>query len=411
MTDPLKVAYYLPRFPKLSETFILREMGMLRNLGVDVQIFSLFSPKSSPTMHEQAQFLLPFTHYSPLFSFKILSAQLYFILKHPRRYFHALSHAIWQTLPEPKTFLMALILFPKSVYFARQLEEMNVVHVHAHFVWLNGISAQVASDLLGISSSLHAHAWDIFRRKTECVRRQIELSSLVVTISAYHKRYLLDLCRDGHQPDVRVVHYGIDPFEFTPTAVSNKNSEIELISVGRLVEKKGFRYLIDACAILAKQGLTFHCSIVGDGQRDSLLFQIEDLGLQDKVSLLGPKNITEILKLYQISDIFVLPCVIAKSGDRDGMPNVLLEAMAMQIPVITTPVTGNCELVQDGINGMIVPERDSVALASAIETLMLNPDLRNAIGTQGRQTILSGFDIHSTAAEMRDLFQEMNSLK
>lgn len=409
MPSTLKVAYYLSRFPKLSETFILREMCMLRILGLDVQIFSVLPPKPSPTMHEQVQSLMPYTHYSSLLSINIISAQFHYLLHHPGRYFHALRRVIWQTVPEPYTCFLALILFPKSVYFARQLKKMNVTHVHAHFVWLNGIAAQVASDLLGIPYTLHAHAWDIFRRNKECVRRQLELATCTVTISDYHRRYLLALCNHANRPDIRIVHYGIDPGEFTPSTAEKNTSIFKIISVGRLVEKKGFKYLIEACSFLNKKGYKFRCSIVGDGQYDGLQSQINDQGLSDCVSLLGAKNITEILELYQSSDIFALPCVIANSGDRDGMPNALLEAMAMQLPVITTPVTGNSELIKDGINGLIVPEGDSHALSAAMEKLLIDPSLRKSIGIQGRQTIINEFDIHSTAPQMLSIFQELQN--
>jgi glycosyltransferase involved in cell wall biosynthesis len=123
--------------------------------------------------------------------------------------------------------------------------------------------------------------------------------------------------------------------------------------------------------------------------------------------LIGAKTMSEIQELYRQSDIFILPCVVAKSGDRDGMPNVLLEAMAMQLPVITTPVTGNPELVQDGVNGLLVPQRDANSLAQAIEQLLNDRALRLRLGEQARQTILDGFDIHYTTTQLAVIFEEL----
>jgi glycosyltransferase involved in cell wall biosynthesis len=177
------------------------------------------------------------------------------------------------------------------------------------------------------------------------------------------------------------------------------------------VEKKGFTYLVDACAILIKKGYALNCIIVGEGSQAELQKQIDALGLREYILLQGVKTINEILELYRQSDIFALPCVIARSGDRDGMPNVLLEAMAMQLPVITTPVTGNTELVQDGINGLLVGEADAKGLALAIERLINDPALSQALGKQARQTILDAFDIHQTALRLASIFQNMQAFK
>jgi colanic acid/amylovoran biosynthesis glycosyltransferase len=406
MTDRLKVAYYLHRFPHLTETFILREMIQLRAMGLDVQVFSMLPPVKTSTMHQQVQDMMPFVHYSPfLFSSKLIFAHGYFLLRSPLKYIRALWRAIWQTWPKLADFGKMLVVFPKAVYFARQIQEMEVDHIHAHFVWLNGIAAQIASDLTGVTYSLHAHAWDIFQRNRECIRHQLELATAIVTVSDYHRRYLADLCPRWLLEDIHVVHYGLDPMEFIPLETSTNGKVSQIISVGSLFVKKGHEYLIDACARLADKGFPFHCSIVGSGfLREALQAQIDERCLQDKVTLLGAKNQAEVLELYRHSDIFALPCVVSKDGDRDGMPNVLLEAMAMGLPVITTPVTGNPELVHDGETGLLVPERDSQALALALERLINDRTLRHKLGEQGRQTVLAGFDIHQTAAQMAIIF-------
>lgn len=410
MPNKLIVAYYLSRFPRLSETFILREMCLLREMGVDVQIFSVLPPLPSSKMHQQVQDMMPYVHYSPfLFSFKLIMAQVIFFFRSPRKYIRALWRVIYQTWPEPSTCVKALVLFPKSVYFAKQLVDMKINHIHAHFVWLNGVAAQVAADLTGITFSLHAHAWDIFQRNLECVRRQLELATCIVTVSEYHRQYLIEQCPSLHPQDIRIVHYGLDPDEFSPAYISNGNHSVRIISIGRLVVKKGFEYLVDACAYLINKGYSIRCSIVGEGPlRDALQAQIDKQDLHDQVSLLGAKNLAEIKDLYRHSDIFALACVIGPRGDRDGMPNVLLEAMAMQVPVITTPMTGNPELVHDGVTGLMVPENDAEALALAIERLINDPSLRSKLGEQGRQAVLAGFDIRQTAAQMAGIFEEVH---
>ena len=382
-------------------------MLLLRELGLDVYIFSMLPPHSGP-IHRQVQQMMPYVHYSPfLLSGKLILAQLYYVFHSPVKYVSAFARAIWQTYREPLVLLRMLILFPKSVYFARQVQALKVDHIHAHFVWINGIAAQIASDLTGITFSLHPHAFDLFTRDQESVRRQLELASRVVTVSEYHRSYIARLCPRWSPAEIKVVHYGLDPTEFEPGQSRAEDPTVRLVSVGRLEEKKGFEYLIDACALLADRGYSFRCTIIGKGSlRDQLQARIDRHQLQNHVLLLGARDQAAVQDLYRHSDIFVLPCVIAASGDRDGMPNVLLEAMALQLPVVTTSVTGIPELVHDGENGLLVPERNAQALAHGIERLINDPALRLTFGQRGRETVLAGFDIHQTAAQLAQVLQE-----
>ena len=409
MSDKFTVAYILDRFPHLTETFILREMLQLRASGMQVHVFSLLSPLNHP-VHDEAREMLPYVHYSTFLSWKILLAQLYFLLHVPFKYIGALWRAITETWREPSVLLRALSIFPKSVYFAREMQAIEVDHIHAHFVWINGIAAQVISDLTGITFSLHPHAFGLFMRNQQDVKRQLELADGIVTVSEYHRHYIAGLAPRWKPADIAVVHYGLDPTGFAFSRTPANDDGIRIISVGSLTEKKGHAYLIDACAELLKRNVPFRCLIVGSGPlREPLHARIERLNLQDCVSLAGPKTQTEVKALYRQSDLFVLACVVARSGDRDGMPNVLLEAMAMALPVVTTPVTGIPELVRDGETGLLVPERDSLAVAQALERLIENAALRRRLGQKGRQAVLDGFDIHATAAELAMNFQVIHA--
>jgi len=409
MTNNLSVAYILSRFPSLTETFILREMVSLRALGLDVHVFSLFPPHQT-VIHEQTQLMMPFAHYSPfLLSRQLILAQLYFVFRSPFRYIRAFIKLIWQTYREPLVLLRALAIFPKSVCFARQMQALRINHIHAHFIWINGIAAQVASDLTDITYSLHPHAFGLFMRSQECVRRQLELADGIVTVSQFHRQYIANLCQRWSPENIGIVHYGLDPTEFAPAHPPVEDDTVRIISVGSLIEKKGHEYIIDACAQLTAKGYAFRCSIVGNGPLLSALqARIDKHRLQDRVLLLGARSQKEVKDLYRQSDIFVLACVVAKSGDRDGMPNVLLEAMAMGLPVVTTPVTGIPELVCDGKNGLLVPERDVETLTHAMEQLINDTTARHKMGQQGRQTILEGFDIHKTAAQLAIILNEIH---
>ncbi len=408
MEHKLKVAYILHRFPYLTETFIMREMYWLRADGVELEIFSLLPPKRS-LVHDEARELLPYAHYSPFWSWNILKAQGHFLWRSPGRYLRALAKAIWQTYREPKVLMLVLSLFPKSVYFAQRMEALQVEHVHAHFVWLEGIAAGIANDLIGVTFSIHPHAFGLFSRNQRDVRCELENASQVISVSSYHRNYIAKLCPKISPAQIEVVYYGIDPHYFRPASKQASDGPIRILSVGRLVEKKGYEYLIDACALLAKRKVAFQCQIVGDGSlREALQARIARHGLQDRVTLLGALGQAQILELYQHSDIFALPCVRARDGDQDGLPNVLIEAMACELPVVTTPLTGIPDLVHDGENGVLVKERDVPSLAVALEKLIVDESLRRQLGQQARQKVLADFQIQHNAAQMATIFRRVS---
>jgi len=185
--SPLKVAYVLHRFPYLTETFIAREMHWIREHGVDLTIFSLMPPKHT-FRSRQAEDLVALGRYSPVFSWRVARSQLHFLTRTPLRYLRAFGRLIWQTYREPKVLLLMMSLFPKSVYFAHEMKSLGIDHIHAHFVWIEGIAAGVAKDLLGVTFSIHPHAFGLFSRNQRDVRHELENASHVVTISEYHRR-------------------------------------------------------------------------------------------------------------------------------------------------------------------------------------------------------------------------------
>jgi colanic acid/amylovoran biosynthesis glycosyltransferase len=408
MSEKMKIVYILTRFPKHTETFILAELYWLKKSGVDINIFSLLGPQPS-TEHQQEKELMKYVHYSPsILSTKLIFSQFYFIFRAAPRYISALVKTIWCTYREPKTLLRMLLVFPLSVYFARQMEELEIDHIHAHFVWLNGLSAMIISTLIDKTFSLHPHAFGLFGRDQINVRRQLERASKIITISEYHRNYIAAMSTKINKDDIEVVHCGVDTDQFKPATYSPSDKPVHFLSIGRLIEKKGFSYLIDACAILAEKDYKFQCSIVGFGSLQELLqAQIDQHNLSDKVTLLGKKNHVEIPDLFRKSDIFVLPCVVSKNGDRDGIPVVLMEAMAMKIPVITTPVTGIPDLVHTEENGLLVPEKDVSALAKALERLIIDETLRQALGEKGRTTVMDEFNISTTTAKLLSVFKTL----
>ena len=409
MSKKIKIAYILTRFPTYTETFIDSEISWLRKYDIDINIFSLLDPRRT-IVHQQAKELIPYAHYCPsILSLKMISAQFHFIFHSTPNYIRALIDTIKCTYREPLILLRMLLIFPKSVFFAKQMEELEIDHIHAHFVWVNGIGAMIISTLLDKTFSLHPHAFGLFSRNQTNVQHQLEYASKIITISEYHRNYMTAMSTKIKSEDIEVVHCGVDTEQFQPVVTKPIEGEtLHILSVGSLSEKKGHGYLIKACAILTERHHKFQCSIAGGGPlKESYQILIDKLNLKDKVYLLGPKDQDEILDLYCKSDVFALPCVVSKNGDRDGIPVVLMEAMAMKIPVVSTPIAGIPDLVHTGENGLLVPERDVAALAQALEQLIMDKALRLEFGEKGRETVVEDFNIRCTSVKLASVFRSL----
>jgi len=295
--------------------------------------------------------------------------------------------------------------FLEAVYVAREMEKRGISHIHTHFAAGAASVAMIVHRLTGIPFSFTAHAFDLYKDPILLVEK-IRSAEIIATISEYNKTYMKKLVPEIDGAKIHVIHCGIDMEVFTPVP-RESDGAIRILSVGRLEEKKGHRYLIEACSILKQRAVDFRCMIVGEGvERDALQALIDAYGLQDSVVLKGAVFQEEIRAFYEDTDIFALACVSAGNADIDGIPVVLMEAMAMEIPAISTNISGIPELIEDGGNGMLVPQRDADALAEAIHRLIQDESLRETIRRNGRITVERAFDLRSEGAKLMDLFRE-----
>jgi glycosyltransferase involved in cell wall biosynthesis len=406
-SNNLRIAYMLSRFPSIYETFVLNEMVWMRKQGIDVHIFSTMSPKSGP-VHHRARQMMDAVTYSPLLSWLVVKTNLFFFFHQPVTYLRTLFWVIRATCSSPWYMAYVLVLFPKSVLFAGLIQSLGIQHVHAHFVWTQQIAALIASRFLDLTNSVTVHAFELYTQKRTVVRSQLEAADHIITISEHNRQYIADLCRNKSDDDVTVIHLGVDLEQFSPNPARPRGATIQLLSVGNYIEKKGHKYLIEACDILAQRGFDFRCHIVGEGpNRPELEASIAKYRLNARVKLTGALDQRQVCQLYRHSDIFALACVVARNGDRDGMPTALIEAMASGIPVITTPVTGIPELVKDGETGFLVPQHDATALADTLQKMINDAELRTRMGEKARQRAVEGFAIQRNASDLISLFQEL----
>src|SRR5262249_54892508 len=263
-------------------------------------------------------------------------------------------------------------------------------------------SAMVISQFLRIPFTFTAHAYDIWREKL-LLPEKLRAAQAIVTCTDYNRQHLAQTY--GISMDkLHVVYHGVELARFQPRERS-RNAEPVLLSVGRLVEQKGLDRLLRACAALAQQGYHLRCDIIGDGPLRRDLEQLANaLGLSERVRFHGRLFQEQLIEHYATADLFVLPCIEAADGDRDGIPNVLIEAMAMQLPIISTRFSGVPELVIDGSSGVLVEPDNVPALAEAIRALLDDPARCHSLGKAGRQRVIEHFTIERSATTLHHLF-------
>ncbi len=404
-----KIAYILDCFPVFSETFILREILELKRIGFRVLVMARMNTKAhkvyGTVVHSEAEKMIKDVYYFPASKTGMSRLQkgrlhLYFLLINPIRYLKTFLYSY-------RAGQQTLWFFKKSVFHAMKLKKAGVDHIHAHFALESCKSAMLISMLTGIPYSFTIHAHDIFLPDlSEMMVKKFNNAKFVVSISKYNKDFVLSKYPTINPDNIRVIHCGVNPAMFAPQGGMNKCPTI--VSVGRLEELKGFIYLIQACKILKEQrGIDFICRIVGSGrQRQELEELINKSDLADLVCLLGAMEEDDVLNILNGADLFVLPCTIEKSGLRDGIPVALMEAMAMEIPVVSTKVSGIPELVKDG-SGILVEPEDVVGLALAIEEiLLLSAQERKELGNRERAVVEKEFNLQKEVQKLANLFND-----
>jgi colanic acid/amylovoran biosynthesis glycosyltransferase len=402
---PKKIAYLMSRFPKISETFILYEILEIERTGMRVEIFPLVHEHES-IAHPEAQALVDRAHYTRLLSLGVLAVQFYWLFRRPRAYLRVWWDALQGNLSSPKFLIRAAAIVPQAALAARQMELCGVKHVHAHFATHPALAAYVIRKLTGLTYSITAHAHDIYVERP-MLGEKIHEASFVVAISEYNKQLLRDLYGVDAARKTTVIHCGIDPGVFQPRPAKTQQGPFTMVCVASLQDYKGHPYLVDACAELKVQGVDFRCLCIGEGEdRPQIEAQIARLGLQNEVQLLGQQPRGRVSEILAQADVVVLPSVVTPSGKKEGIPVALMEALATELPVVATAISGIPELVEHNRTGLLVPERDAHALAAALLQLYRNPALGERLGAAGRVKVLSEFDLLRNASALYRLLSQ-----
>lgn len=394
-----EVAYLFERFPSFGQTFCYREVAELERQGTVVHVFSIRRPVNEPPQDWDSQ-LVERVHYLP--EEKPLVAEVDRLLQ--TKAVSRETRAAVEKWGRQSDFLRLY----QAIHVGVRLQQQGLRHIHAHFAGMAARTAYWVRELFGIPYSFTAHANDIFAPRDFVVSlaRLIENAAGVVTVSDYAVR-LLQARFPECSAKIHRVYNGVDLSRFAPADFASEKPAI--VSIGRLIEKKGFADLIGACALLRSGGREFKCSIIGEGPlEETLRMQIAAEGLEKFVELTGPQTQAQIADRLGRATMFVLPCTREADGGMDNLPTVIMEAMAAGLPVISTPLGGVPEMVEPGITGELVPERDPAALSAAIEKLIDDSGRARRLGEQGRQRTREKFSIQTSTRQLRGLFDSVN---
>lgn len=422
-----KFGMLLSGFPRLSETFVLHELLAFERRGLPMMLFPLKPGQAGPL---------------PAAVDALQAERCYVPVRYTLAFFKGAGKSVGALLRrQPRrtaSLLLAFLLSGKKerecscfksacrlLWLAGQVRRHGITHLHAQFAHDPATMAWWLAHLLDMPYSFTAHAKDIYCYSQKWLARKLRDAEFVVTCTGYNRRYLQRVSPNGRP--IYCLYHGIDLQQFSPRAqdasgpsqrrsrkATSVNTDLPgagqpravplLLAVGRLVEKKGFPYLIEACGRLKQLGRRFRCIIAGDGpQRPALLEQIAWAGLGEAISLPGALPPSAVRRLYQQADVFVMPSFVTATGDRDGIPNVVLEAMACGLPVVATEVSGIPEAVIHEKTGLLVPPQDAGALAAAIIRLLESPALRSRFGTAGRRRVQHLFALDANAQRKMEL--------
>ncbi|SEM58754.1 Glycosyltransferase involved in cell wall bisynthesis [Loktanella fryxellensis] len=392
---PGPIGYVVKRYPRYSETFIVNEILAHEAAGTRIEIFALRSVEESHFQDILGQVKAPVTRIRDKYTGP---DAIWTMISRAR---DTLSGA-WAALERLEGLNGQDIV--QAIDIALHCHARGIVHLHAHFGTVSTSVARGAAALAGIGYSFTAHAKDIFCDYAENQFLDLKLrdATTVVTVSDFNVDYLHD--RFGaNAGQVMRIYNGLDLNRFTHMTPGPDATGI--LAVGRLVEKKGFHILIEALRLLAADGRTVPCTIVGSGEEaDNLSRQIAAAGLTDSVTLAGPLPQGEVFAAMRRAAVLACPCVVGGDGNRDGLPTVLLEAMALGLPCVATDVTGIPELVRHDETGLIATEGDPETLADALGHMLDDADLRRRFSDAGRARVEADFDVAVNAARLRDVF-------
>ncbi|WP_051478893.1 glycosyltransferase family 4 protein [Arthrobacter sp. H5] len=397
-SDAPRIGYVLKIYPRFSETFIVTEILAREAAGEQLEIFSL-RPPVDPRFHpELARVQAPVTYITRPHKL----SEAWPIVAAAQRGIPGFQGKFARLLPELVDSDPGEV--HQGIELATLLTQRGITHMHAHFGSIAARTAHIASAITGIPFSFTAHAKDIFHELVdpEQLERLLAGAHHTVTVSDYNLDFLSAFSPEN-AAGIHRVYNGLELGRFPYRAPTAPHAPLRIAAVGRLVEKKGFPLLIDAVADLGRQGIPVELRIAGGGElQQDLDQQVRSLGLSPTVTLLGPRTQSEVVELLRWADVFAAPCVVGADGNADGLPTVLLEAMAIGVPCIGSDVTGIPEVLKGG-TGLLVRAGVVSDLVDALRTTASPAFDRAGVTRAARSLIEGNFDARNQSTRLREL--------
>jgi glycosyltransferase involved in cell wall biosynthesis len=404
----LRTGVILKGYPRLSETFIAQEIELLEAGGMELEIFSLRGGRESEVHPVHRRIRAPVTYIPEdrLWRPKVLAECLAGAGR--AGFVTALAHSLLASVRRGSFSPLKRLL--QAAWLARRAglgRGSPIRHLHSHFVHAPSELAYYLARLTGLTYSISAHAKDIYTSSEEEIRERVAASRFLVTCTAFNYRKIKAIVGAAEERKVHLVYHGVDPEVFRGDALQGFPAP-RIITVARLVEKKGHEDVLRAMALLAERGLLLDYDVYGDGPlKEQLEQRATELGLRASVRFHGAVTQCQVLEAFAGGGVFVLASRTAENGDRDGIPNSLAEAMSMGLPVVATRISGIPELVEEEIEGILVPEQNPAELAGALERLYREPGLAASLAERGQEKVRAQFRAGRCIEELRRIFVEV----
>lgn len=398
-------------FPELHETFILRELVALERRGMRFHIYSLQHPRDPITIDDAIRLSTERTSYSSLFTLATLGALVRTLVKHPLPLLKSVASLVWNGKDRPMDIAKNLAILPVSLHIAEQGRKRGIVHWHGHWANIPTTACWFLGRIFGDSWSAAIHGEDIFS-SNKFLSHKLEEATFCVVCSDLFCQHLKHNINLSTPQNIHLNYHGLDPkvTERTSPKIhrpdASNATELSVVSIGRLVPTKGLDVVINACAMLRARDIPINLKIIGSGPLLNELSQlVSSLGIEEHVTFLGALAFEQVLETLEVADIFALAPRMIPGHPPDGIPNVIAEAMALGVPVVTTKVSAIPELVSDGETGKLVEVDDVEAFAHALAAFHTDPQLGSAFSQAARTRVGQLFNQEANIDDLLALFE------
>jgi len=414
-----KIGVIISMFPEIHETFIVRELAELERQNFAFDIYSLQKPRDPVTLEEAQKLMKERTHYATLFGLMQWWAFFKCFILHPIRMLKLMTEIMWVGKDRPMESLKSLAILPITCFFSESMKSEGITHVHGHWANVPTTACWAMKRLFGFSWSAAIHGEDIFSPNL-FLEHKLKEAAFTVVCTGYFCSHLKCNMNHTHPQDIHLNYHGLSPkiyeriakLDNTTTQKKNTDAPFEILSIGRLVPTKGHDLLIQAVAILIKEGRSVRLSLIGSGPDEAklknlvtILENTENLALSQHIQFLGMRSFHEVMDAFERTDCFALACHMIAGEPPDGIPNVIAEAMALGVPIVSTRMGAIPELVEHEKTGLLAEPNDVPSLVNVLGTLISDSELRQTITIEARNKVLSMFDQKKNVSDLIALFK------